>query len=129
MLYKHVHANDLATILPHSSRAFLFISLHKLDDDCSFDYLRSSADAGYHTMSSLSPPSQPSLPWRIGSSVTIGTVGAFCRTFLYGFNESKVVGLEKFLKVLEKRRDVGARTRGLLTGMGLWRNTLSVSSC
>ncbi|KFY85471.1 hypothetical protein V500_08366 [Pseudogymnoascus sp. VKM F-4518 (FW-2643)] len=66
-------------------------------------------------MSSLTPPSQPSLPWRIGSSVTIGAVGAFCRTFLYGFNDSQVVGLDRFLKVLEERRDVGARTRGLLT--------------
>ena len=104
-----------------SSCAFLFSLPCKTDDDCSFNYLRSSADAGYHDMSSLTPPNQPSLPWRIGSSVTIGAVGAFCRTFLYGLNDSQVVGLDRFLKVLEERRDVGARTRGLLTGTGLWR--------
>ena len=96
--------------------------LREIDDDHSFNKLRSSADAGYHAMSSLTPPNQPSLPWRIGSSVTFGAVGAFCRTFLYGFSDSQVVGLDRFLKVLEERRDVGARTRGLLTGTGLWLN-------
>lgn len=116
-VYKHVHVNDLVVIsLARSSCAFLFPLLRETDDDCSFSYLRSSADAGYHAMSSLTPPNQPSLPWRIGSSLTIGAVGAFCRTFLYGFNDSQVVGLDRFLKVLEERRDVGARTRGLLTG-------------
>lgn len=80
--------------------------------------MRNSADAGYHAMSSLTPPTQPSLPWRIGSSVTIGAVGAFCKTFLYGLNDSEAVGLDRFLKVLEERRDVGARTKGLLTGKG-----------
>jgi monolysocardiolipin acyltransferase len=65
-----------------------------------------------------SPPAQPSLPWRMASAMTTGTIGSLCRGFLYGLNRVETIGLERFLNVLEERRDVDKRTRGLLTGKG-----------
>lgn len=60
---------------------------------------------------------RPSLPWRIGSSLTMGMVGGICRSFLHGLSNIETFGLERFLERLEERRDVGARERGLLTGL------------
>jgi len=61
-------------------------------------------------------PPYPSLPWRVGSALTTGIVGLLCRSFLLGLNRLEVNGLDRFLKVLEDRKDVEARNRGLLTG-------------
>ena len=61
-------------------------------------------------------PSQPSLPWRAGSSFTMGAVGFLCRTFLVGLNKLEVNGLERFQELLAEREDVEGRTRGLITG-------------
>ncbi len=62
------------------------------------------------------PPHEPSLPWRIGSSAVIGVTGGLCRAFLYTFNKTEAPGSDRFLKVLEERNDPEKRTRGLLTG-------------
>lgn len=65
---------------------------------------------------SPSPPSSPSLPWRFGSSLIMGLTGSVSRGFLYGLNYMEVIGLERFLETLDKRRDVDGRDRGLITG-------------
>lgn len=61
-------------------------------------------------------PYQQSLPWRATSSTTLGLVGFLSRTFLYAFNRTEVQGVEKFMELLDERRDERSRTRGLLTG-------------
>lgn len=65
------------------------------------------------------PPAAPSLPWRIGSSAVMGVVGALTRTFMYGLNSTETHGLESFLEVLDKRKDVDQRERGLITGQSV----------
>ncbi|CAK1364815.1 unnamed protein product [Cercospora beticola] len=60
-------------------------------------------------------PYQPSLPWRITSSATIGTVGLLCRSFLFALNRTEVHGLDRFLEILDDREDDKGRTRGLVT--------------
>lgn len=62
------------------------------------------------------PLQQPSLPWRMTSSVIMGLTAALSRGFLYGLNSVEVTGLERFLEVLDKRKDVEKRQRGLITG-------------
>jgi hypothetical protein len=62
------------------------------------------------------PPTQPSLPWRASSSFVMGVTGALSRAFLYGLSNTETVGLERFLEILERRKDVAGRERGLLTG-------------
>ena len=61
-------------------------------------------------------PAAPSLPWRIGSSAVMGVVGSLTRTFMYVLNSTETHGLESFLEVLDKRKDVDDRERGLITG-------------
>ncbi|KAI1374679.1 acyltransferase [Hypoxylon crocopeplum] len=61
------------------------------------------------------PLRQPSLPWRMTSSVVMGLTAALSRGFLYGFNSVEVTGLERFLDVLDKRKDAEKRQRGLIT--------------
>ncbi|XDG01095.1 hypothetical protein ABKA04_000710 [Annulohypoxylon sp. FPYF3050] len=58
---------------------------------------------------------QPSLPWRMTSSMVMGLTAALSRGFLYGLNSVEVVGLDRFLEVLDKRKDVEKRQRGLIT--------------
>jgi monolysocardiolipin acyltransferase len=65
---------------------------------------------------STDPPSSPSLPWRATSSVVMGITGAISRTFLYGFNKTEAIGLDRFLELLDSRKDVESRKRGLITG-------------
>ena len=62
------------------------------------------------------PPAPPSLPWRIGSSTVMGVVGSLTRAFMYGLNRTETHGLESFLEVLDNRKDVDQRERGLITG-------------
>lgn len=66
------------------------------------------------------PLQQPSLSWRITSSISIGLTAALCRGFLYGLNTVETVGLDRFLDILDKRKDVEKRQRGLITGMRLF---------
>ncbi|KAI0543862.1 acyltransferase [Xylaria curta] len=58
---------------------------------------------------------QPSPPWRMTSSMAMGLTAALSRIFLYGLNSVEVTGLQRFLDILDKRKDVEARQRGLLT--------------
>lgn len=67
-------------------------------------------------MSAQERPYQPSLPWRIASAVNIGVVGFLCRSFLYGLNKTESRGLQKFLELLDRRKDEKGRERGLITG-------------
>ncbi|EMC98619.1 hypothetical protein BAUCODRAFT_572705 [Baudoinia panamericana UAMH 10762] len=60
-------------------------------------------------------PYQPSLLWRATSATEIGMVGLICRSFLFALNTTEVHGLDRFLKVLDSRKDEKARTRGLIT--------------
>ncbi|KIN07417.1 hypothetical protein OIDMADRAFT_36919 [Oidiodendron maius Zn] len=45
----------------------------------------------------------------------MGLTGTLSRGFLYGLNYMEVIGLDRFLETLDKRKDVGGRERGLLT--------------
>ncbi|KAI1170370.1 acyltransferase [Nemania sp. FL0916] len=58
---------------------------------------------------------QPRLPWRITSSLAMGLTASLSRIFLYGLNSVQVTGLERFLDILDKRKDVDKRQRGLIT--------------
>lgn len=77
----------------------------------------------YHAVNILGPmsatgsPNQPSLPWRTGSSLTMGVAGALSRIFVHGASSTEVHGLGWFLELLDKRRDIDRRERGLLTSM------------
>lgn len=66
-------------------------------------------------MDSQLSPARPSLPWRVGSSITMGVAGAICRIFLFGPNNTEVHGLDGFLDLLDRRENIEARQRGLLT--------------
>lgn len=61
-------------------------------------------------------PAAPSLPWRWGSVAIMGAVGLTCRGFLVGLSNLEVNGMDRFLKLLEERKDVQGRQRGLITG-------------
>ena len=67
-------------------------------------------------MSSPASPSQPSLPWRVSSSVVMGVSGALSRLFLHGASYTEVHGLDDFLQLLDSREDIDGRRRGLITG-------------
>lgn len=67
-------------------------------------------------MSTPNPPLSPSLPWRFSSSLIMGLTGSVSRSFLYALNKPEVIGLEKFMETLEKRRDIDGRQKGLITG-------------
>ncbi|KAK8214563.1 hypothetical protein IWZ01DRAFT_500196 [Phyllosticta capitalensis] len=60
-------------------------------------------------------PAAPSLPWRCGSVATMGIVGLLCRGFLSGLSNLEVNGLDKFLRLLDERKNVDGRQRGLIT--------------
>ena len=62
------------------------------------------------------PLDAPSLPWRAGSSLIIGISGFLARMFYMGLNNVEVHGLDRFLELLERRKDIEGRERGLLTG-------------
>ncbi|OCK75653.1 hypothetical protein K432DRAFT_308032 [Lepidopterella palustris CBS 459.81] len=60
-------------------------------------------------------PLSPSLPWRTSSSITMAFVGLLSRGFLYGLSRTETNGLDGFLKLLDQRKDVKGRERGLIT--------------
>lgn len=67
----------------------------------------------------MNPPGTgdtPSAAWTTTSSTTMFGVGALCRAFLLGGSYPELHGLESFMKLLDSRRDVSQRTKGLLTG-------------
>ncbi|KAF9637554.1 Tafazzin [Lasiodiplodia theobromae] len=65
-------------------------------------------------------PAAPSLPWRWGSVAVMGAVGLTCRGFLVGLSNLEVNGMDGFLKLLEERKDVQGRQRGLITDNLRW---------
>ena len=62
-------------------------------------------------------PAAPSGPWRAGSTFVMSAVGLLCSGFLKGLNRSESPGLDKFLSLLDERKDVEGRERGLITGI------------
>lgn len=68
------------------------------------------------TGSPESRPARPSLSLRLKSAVVMGMTGIISRCFLYGFNTVEVTGLQRFLDLLDSRKDPAKRQRGLLTG-------------
>ena len=67
-------------------------------------------------MATANSSPQPSLSWRIGSSITMGVIGVLSRLFMFGANKTEVHGLESFLELLDEREDINSRKRGLITG-------------
>ncbi|TLS29804.1 hypothetical protein PpBr36_00333 [Pyricularia pennisetigena] len=61
------------------------------------------------------PPQQPSLAWRTTSSILMGLSVAVSKGFLYGLNKVETIGLERFVELLDQRKDVQKRTKGLIT--------------
>jgi hypothetical protein len=104
---------------------YLHYASFSLQDDTNQVSLTSSNPR--YTMSP-SPPNQPSLPWRATSSLVMGVTGFLSRSFLFGFSNTEVIGLDRFLEVLDGRKDVGNRDRGLLTGK-LPRSSLKDEPC
>ena len=62
------------------------------------------------------PDSAPPSLWRLESSFVVGLTGTISRLFILGLNRIEVHGLDGFLKVLEQRKDVAERKKGLITG-------------
>lgn len=67
-------------------------------------------------MAAANSSPQPSLSWRIRSSITMGAIGVLSRLFMFGANKTEVYGLQKFLELLDEREDIKCRRRGLITG-------------
>ncbi|KAF3036819.1 hypothetical protein E8E12_006346 [Didymella heteroderae] len=59
-------------------------------------------------------PEAPSAPWRAASVFTMGAVGLLCKGFL-GLNNIETHGMERFLRLLDERREPKERERGLIT--------------
>lgn len=76
-----------------------------------------SKSSGPSSKKQAAPLHQPSLPWRMTSSLIMGLTAGLSRGFLYAFNTVEVTGLERFLDLLDKRKDVEKRERGLITGI------------
>lgn len=62
------------------------------------------------------PPHSPGLPWRFTSSLIMGLTGGVSRAFYFGLNSMEIIGLQKFLETVDRRKDVEGRKRGLITG-------------
>jgi len=60
----------------------------------------------------LSVPGGGGLPWRIWSRITIASVGFASKGYLKLQRSVRVDGMDKFLEILENKRD-----RGILTGI------------
>ncbi|KAI1125195.1 acyltransferase [Nemania abortiva] len=65
--------------------------------------------------SSMPLPERPGPSWRMTSSLIMGLTASLSRAFLYGLNSVEVIGLQRFLDILDERKDVAKRQRGLLT--------------
>jgi monolysocardiolipin acyltransferase len=61
-------------------------------------------------------PYAPSLSWRIASTATIAITGFLAKAFVRVACTTEVHGLDEFLKLLDERKDVDGRQRGLITG-------------
>lgn len=58
----------------------------------------------------------PSLRWRAGSTATLLFTGTLAKIFLNIGARADIHGLDGFVKLLDERRDIEGRERGLLTG-------------
>lgn len=58
---------------------------------------------------------EPPRSFQIPSALVMGCTGFLARTFLYIFSNTEVRGLDKFLEVLDRRKDESKRERGLIT--------------
>jgi monolysocardiolipin acyltransferase len=76
-----------------------------------------SRKAGPLYSSQDEPLAAPSLSWQAGSTFVMGTVGVLVRTFFHGLSRPTVTGLEEFTKLLDERKNVNERQRGMITGM------------
>ena len=77
-----------------------------------------ASDKATHA-AAMTPLDRPSLPWRMSSSFIMGATAMLSRGFLYGFNTVEISGMDRFLQVLDRRKDVSQRERGLITGKSL----------
>lgn len=68
-----------------------------------------------HLASGQQAPHSPNLGARIASIMIMGLTGVISRTFLYGFNDIEVKGLDRFKALLDSREEPERRERGLLT--------------
>lgn len=59
----------------------------------------------------------PSWHWRLASRVVMGGIAFTARAFLTFCAKIETHGKDEFVRLLDERRDVNGRTRGLLTGM------------
>ncbi|KAL9061517.1 MAG: hypothetical protein Q9162_000048 [Coniocarpon cinnabarinum] len=65
------------------------------------------------------PPYAPSFLWRLCSTVTVGAAGGASRIFLKALNKVEVNGLDRFLRLLDERKDTEGREKGLITGVSM----------
>lgn len=86
--------------------------------------VRNSPEASAANIAMKTPLEQPSLPWRMSSSFILGATCMLSRGFLYGLNTVETNGLDRFLEILDKRKDVNKRERGLITGGFLYKPIL-----
>lgn len=82
---------------------------------------RNGPEASAAGIAMKTPLERPSLPWRMSSSLILGATCMLSRGFLYGLNTVETKGLDRFLKILDKRKDVDKRERGLITGGFLYK--------
>lgn len=61
-------------------------------------------------------PYAPGLSWRIASTATIAFTGFLAKAFTSVACTTEVRGLDGFVKLLDERKDVNSRQRGLITG-------------
>ena len=66
-------------------------------------------------MAAQERPYEPPLSWRFASSFTTTIVGVLSRGFLYALSKTESRGLDRFLEILDNRKDETSRTRGLIT--------------
>lgn len=67
-------------------------------------------------MAAQERPYEPPFSWRVASAATFGAVGFLSRSFLYALSNTEVRGLDRFLEILDSRKDEESRTKGLITG-------------
>ncbi|KAJ9154751.1 Lysophosphatidylcholine acyltransferase [Pleurostoma richardsiae] len=61
------------------------------------------------------PKRRPNSLWLGASSLIMGLTGGLFKGFLNAFNEVEVIGLQRFLELLDSRKDIQNRQRGLIT--------------
>lgn len=65
--------------------------------------------------SHLPPLVRPRLPARMATAFVMAATGFISKSWLSIWNTTEVIGLDRFLEVLDSRRDISGRERGLIT--------------